>query len=321
MEEKKLKILAIQMSSEIGDKTANFSKVRDLIEKNIKSPVDIIILPEVWTVGWKPSEFINSAEDLENSETIGFLSEIAKKYNVNIIGGSIICEQETVNSEQNFVSSTLTAHRSLHNTCPVINRKGELIATYDKMHLFSYYDCDEGKFVEEGEKPIMVTYCWDTNEVASCGQLTPSRQSLSRNDVEVGRAGVDVLPDNIKIGLSICYDIRFPEIYRAYRKAGADLLINMAAWPLSRAIHWEALTKARAIENQCFMVALTQSGLIEKDEWNLGHSRIIDYNGDVISEIKEGEGAIFAEIKFEEMYDFRKKCTILLDIHDSYDVE
>jgi len=84
-----------------------------------------------------------------------------------------------------------------------------------------------------------------------------------RNDVEVGRAYLpdsiktevgQALPDSVKIGISICYDIRFPEIYRAYRKAGADLLVNMAAWPMSRAVHWEALSKARAIENQCFMV-------------------------------------------------------------------
>lgn len=288
MEEKSLKILAIQMSSVIGDKWENFSKIVDLIEKNIKKGTDIIVLPEVWTVGWKPSEFEDSAEDLDNSETIEFLSELAIKYNVNIIGGSFITKvkskKQKAKSENNL--SPLTTHYSLFNTCPVINRNGELIATYDKMHLFSYYGCDEGKFIENGKNPVLIEI------------------------------------DGVKIGLSICYDIRFPEIYRTYRKAGADLLINMAAWPLSRAVHWEALSKARAVENQCYMVALTQSGLIEGNDWNLGHSRVIDYNGEVISEIKGNkEGAMFADIKFEEMYEFRKKCTILLDIHDNYDVK
>ena len=292
MEEKSLKILAIQMSSSIGDKEANFHKVLDLVNKNIKKKPDIIILPEVWNVGWKPSEFKNSAEDLENGETFEFLSEIAQTYNVNIIGGSFITkvsEQRTVNSKQElskkpFNPSTLQPF-NLFNTCVVIDRDGELVATYDKMHLFSYYGCDEGKFVEAGRSPVIVEL------------------------------------DGVKIGLSLCYDIRFPEIYRAYRKAGADLLVNMAAWPMERAVHWEALTKARAIENQTFMVALTQSGLIEGDEYNLGHSRVIDYNGEVISEIKSGEGAMFAEIKFEEMYEFRKKCSVLLDIHDAYEVK
>jgi len=266
---KSLKILSIQMSSTIGDKEANFHKVLDLIHKNIKKGTDIILLPEVWTVGWKPNAFKDSAENLEKGATFQFLSEIAKAYKVNIFGGSYVTQKDG----------------KYFNTCPVINREGDLIAHYNKMHLFSYYGCDEGKFIENGENPVLI-------------------------DIE-----------GVKIGLTICYDIRFPEIYRAYRKAGADLLINMAAWPLSRAIHWESLTKARAIENQCFMVALTQSGLIEGDEWNLGHSRVIDFNGEVVSEIKDNkEGAIFAEIKFEEMYEFREKCTVLLDIHDEYEV-
>lgn len=269
MVEKTLKVLAIQMSSKIGDKKANFENVEDLISTNAFYNPDIIVLPEVWTVGWMPSIFKDSAEELENSETVSFLSKIAKKYNTNIIGGSFITKKDN----------------KYYNTCPVIDRSGELIATYDKAHLFSYYGCDEGTFIENGASPVMIEI------------------------------------DGIKIGLTVCYDIRFPEIYRAYAKAGADMLINMASWPLSRPIHWEALTKARAIENQCHMVALTQSGHIEGDEWNLGHSRIIDYKGDVLSEIEEGEGAMFAEFKFKEMYEFRKKCTVLLDIHDTYDVK
>lgn len=292
--EKSLKILAIQMSSKIADKNANFSKAKSLIENNMNDDIDIIILPEVWTVGWKTSEFINSAENIENSETIKFLSKIAQKFNVNIIGGSFISKEGD----------------KYYNTCPVINKKGALVATYNKMHLFSYYGCDEGKFVECGKNPVIVNYDLNLKEIASVDNQTKTDALLSRND--------DV---RIKIGLTICYDIRFPEIYRAYRKNGADLLINMAAWPMYRAVHWDALSKARAIENQCFMIALTQSGLIENDEWNLGHSKIIDYNGNIISEIDQGEGAMSAEIKFEEMYEFREKCTVLLDIHDEYEVK
>ena len=319
MEEKskKLKILAIQMSSELGNKEANFLKVSKLIAKNIQQGTDIIVLPEVWTVGWKPSEFEKSAEDIDNSETIKFLSDIAKKYNTNIIGGSFITKGKRERGKGNklFNFSTLQPF-NYFNTCPIINRKGELVATYDKTHLFSYYGCDEGKFVQKGENPIMIDYCINSGEIASLKTSSEAKALTSCNDT-------------IKIGLSICYDIRFPEIYRAYAKAGADILINMAAWPMKRATHWEALSKARAIENQCFMIALTQSGLIEEKEgiweYNLGHSRIIDFNGEVISEIKNdingGEGAMIAEIKFEEMYEFRKKCTVLLDICDRYDVK
>lgn len=275
--EKKLKILAVQMSSVIGDKKANFKKVEKLIADNIKDDIDVIILPEVWTVGWKPSLFQSFAEDI-NGETVNFLSKIAKKYNTNIIGGSFI-----LNGKENSL---------LYNACPVINKKGELVSTYYKMHLFSYYGCDEGKFVENGQNPVIV-------------------------DIE-----------GVKFGLSICYDIRFPEIYRAYAKNGAEVLVNMAAWPMSRAVHWEALTKARAIENQCFMVALTQSGAIDEKEWNLGHSRVIGYDGVTIAEIGVGddreasiEGVMLAELNFCGMNEFRKKCQVFSDIHDCYKVK
>lgn len=307
---KKLKILALQMSSILDDKWENFSKILELVESNIKKGTDIIILPEVWNVGWKPSLFEDTAEDIENSKTIEFLSEIAQRYKVNIIGGSFISKREG----------------KLYNTCPVINKDGELVVTYDKMHLFSYYGCDEGKYVTKGKNPVLLNYLANTGEIAGSQESLAPHSALpaptGSNSSHTQRFPLFRKDDEqIKIGLSICYDIRFPEIYRAYIKAGADVLINMAAWPKSRAVHWEALTKARAIENQCFMIALTQSGKIENDEWNLGHSRIIDFNGEVISETKKEDSAVYAEINLEEMYKFREKCTVLLDIHDRYEVK
>lgn len=272
MEQKeKINISAIQMCSKIGDKKANFSNVVNLIERDVKSDVDIIVLPEVWTVGWSPRHFRESAELIDKSETINLLSQIAKQYNSFVIGGSFI---EKVNEEIYL------------NTCPVIDRNGNLIAKYSKNHLFSYYGSDEGNFVTIGKNPVMVNL------------------------------------DGIKTGLTICYDIRFPEIYRAYRKAGADLFINCAAWGLNKPIPWECMTRCRAVENQTYMVALTQSGHIEGDEWNIGHSRIIDYKGETLTEIKDQkEGAMNAQISLKTMYDFRNKCTVLKDIRDKYEVE
>lgn len=266
----KINISALQMCSKIGDKKANIKKVKELLARDINFNTDIIVLPEVWTCGWAPKYFRETAEPLETGKTVEFLSEIAKKYNCWIIGGSFITEK----SGQYF------------NTCPVINRNGKLIASYSKNHLYSYYGCDEGKFVKTGKSPVMV-------------------------DIE-----------GVKTGLTICYDIRFPEIYRAYRKAGADLFINCAAWGLSKPVPWECMTRCRAVENQTYMVALTQSGFIEGDEWNIGHSRIIDYKGETISEIKDQkEGVMSCEIDLSLMYDFREKCTCMNDIRENYEVK
>ena len=266
---KSIKISAIQMNAKIGDKKANFDKVSALIKRDIDT-TDVIILPEVWTCGWSPRVFQDSAEDLNDSDTIKFLSRIAKEHNCWIIGGSFITKR----------------NNHFYNTCPVINRDGKVVTTYSKNHLFSYYGCEEGKFVDTGKSPVMVNI------------------------------------DGIKVGLTICYDIRFPEIYRAYRKAGADLFVNCAAWGLSKPIPWECMTRSRAVEEQTYMVALTQSGFIENDEWNIGHSRIIDYKGETISEItNQKEGAMEAILDFDSMYKFRDKCTCLNDIKETYEVQ
>ena len=270
MGKEKIKISAMQMSSVVGDADKNRDKVKSLVSEGFENGTDILVLPEVWTVGWSCEDFTESAENIDNSPTIQLLSDIAKKYNVNILGGSFIEK---------------TSDGKFYNTCPVINRQGKLIAKYSKMHLYSYCGCAEGSYITTGKNPIMVNL------------------------------------DGINIGLTICYDIRFPEIFRAYRNAGADLLVNMAAWGLKKPIPWETLTRARAIENQAYMVAVTQSGLIKDNEWNIGHSRIFDFLGETIAEIKDQkEGLMTCEINFKNMYEYRKSCTILKDIQKSYEV-
>lgn len=265
----KKRLLGIQFESQIGSLETNINKMENLLTKNIeKYPSDFIFLPEVWTCGWDCESFPSCAEHIENSNSINMLKCFAKKYNVNIIGGSFIkkCSDNT-----------------LSNCCPVINRDGDLIATYEKNHLFSYYGCNEGNYIKAGKNPVLVEI------------------------------------EGVKIGLSICYDIRFPELYRAYRKANADILVNMAAWGKNKKIAWDSMTTSRAVENQSYFVALTQTGKI-KDGENLGHSMIIDYQGNILDEINILEDGIYATIDLDEMYSFREKCTILNDIKDSYEV-
>lgn len=267
--EQKVKISILQMSSVIGDVDANILKVESLTEKFLPSGSDVLVLPEVWTVGWSCSHFKNSAQDLESGSVTKFLSKLARLYNINIIGGSYITKKDN----QYF------------NTCPVFDRKGNLLISYNKMHLYSYYGCDEGSYITKGDSPVMVAI------------------------------------DGVNYGLSVCYDIRFPEIYRVYARAGADVLVNCAAWGSKKPIPWEMMTKSRAIENQCYMVALTQSGYIENGEYNLGESRIIDYKGEVISSIMNGEGIASAEISILQMKQFRQKSPTIQDIRDNYEVK
>ena len=270
VEKEKVRLLAIQMESAIGELKLNVDAVKNLLIANIEKydGADFVFLPEVWTTGWNTESFISTAETLENSSAVKMLSEVAKKYHVNIIGGSFIRQSGDL----------------YYNTCPIINRQGEVVALYDKNHLFSYYGDNEGDYITRGEKAVLVEL------------------------------------DGVKLGLTICYDIRFPEIYRAYRKAGADILVNMAAWGKTKKIPWDSMTTSRAVENQSYMVALTQTGLLADGKENLGHSMIINYEGKILDEIEEIEGGIYAEVNLPKMYEFRDKCTILNDIKENYEV-
>lgn len=269
MEKEKINISMLQMSSVIGDVEANINKVEKLINAELPKNCDTLVLPEVWTVGWSCTRFQASAQDLYNGSVSEFLSFMAKKYSINIIGGSFITK----------------VGEDFYNTCPVFNREGHLVASYSKNHLYSYYGCGEDKYITKGTSPVMVEL------------------------------------DNVKYGLTICYDIRFPEIYRSYAKAGADILVNCAAWGSKKALPWEIMTKSRAIENQCYMVALTQSGHIEGEDYNLGESRIIDYVGAEVASIMSGEGIVTAELSMKEMYEFREKAPTMKDIRNNYEVK
>ena len=97
--------------------------------------------------------------------------------------------------------------------------------------------------------------------------------------------------DNVKVGLSICYDLRFPELYRLYSKKGAQLLINIANWPVQRIEHWKTLLRARAIENQCFMIGANRIGEDPQNKYN-GCSAVFDPMGNCYL-MKENEEKIF----------------------------
>ena len=252
--------------STIDTKKKNFENVLNLLGKFDGQKFDIVILPELFSTGWFPQIYPKSFETCENSVTIEFLSELAKKFNSNVVGGSFV----------------LKTADGLKNTCPIFDRKGNLLAMYEKLHLFSHYEQGEGDYSKCGEK------------------------------------GLIVKTDAGNLGISICYDIRFPELHRAYALNGADVLINVAAWPKTRLHHYKTLVRARAIENQIFSIGLTQTGLITNNEYNSGHSLAVSPFGDIIVECEEKECATSFDIDLKEMYELRKNVPTLKDKKNIY---
>lgn len=260
----KLKILIVQNNAIINNQAATFEKAETLVSKFSGCKPDIIIFPEVWSCGWCCRNFPSVSEDVNDSSTISFLKNIAIENKALVIGGSFI------RKDAGF----------LKNTCPVISSKGEIIALYDKMHLFSHKGCEENRYITCGDELKLLDF------------------------------------HGTKIGISICYDIRFPELYRAYSKKGAEVLINVAAWSNKKLEHWNIMHRARAIENQCFMLVADQTGLIENSEFNLGHSMVINPWGDIAASLQAEEDCLFYEIDTKEVNDLRKNFPLISDRRD-----
>ena len=154
------------------------------------------------------------------------------------------------------------------NTCLVYDAAGTTVARYDKIHLFD---------VDVPDKPNE-TYRESTH-------VAPGSQVVLV-DTPAGR-----------VGLSVCYDMRFPELYRRLSAAGAEILVMPAAFtvPTGRA-HWETLLRARAVENLCYVAAAAQSGVHPNGRETYGDSLIIDYWGRVLTRLPRGTGIVSADI-------------------------
>jgi deaminated glutathione amidase len=157
--------------------------------------------------------------------------------------------------------------RRVANTSLLIDAHGKRVARYDKIHLFD------------------VTIPGRDEQYRESTHVMPGRDTVIA-DTPVG-----------KLGLSVCYDMRFPELYRELVSRGAEWLAMPAAFtvPTGRA-HWETLLRARAIENLCYVVAPAQAGTHTSGRETYGDSLIVDYWGQVLSRLAKGSGVITAEI-------------------------
>ena len=247
-----MRVAITQFKSELGAVEENFATAARLIEAASSS--DVIILPELWTTGYYPKP-VKDFADAGGERTKEFLCAAAQKFNVNIIGGSVIVE----------------SGGEIFNRCHVVNRRGELAAVYDKTHLFSFSKEDE--VFSAGDKISVVEL------------------------------------DGVRCGLAICYDLRFPEFMRKVALAGAEIIFIPAAWSLKRLTPRQILTKARAIENQIFVVFANSSGI----------SEIVNPRGEVLAESGRGEEILTAEINLRERAEVIGTMNLLRDRNLSVD--
>jgi predicted amidohydrolase len=250
-----MKIALLQYAPIWENKDENKKKVLDLIDST-NEEYDLLVLPEMSLIGF--SMRANEFAETIKGDTYRFISTIAVEKSIDI-----------------FVGIIEKSKQKPFNTLLHINKKGELVKLYRKIHPFSF--ANEHKHFSAGRRPAITKV------------------------------------NNFKVGLSICYDLRFPELYRKYAKKRVHLIVDIANWPDTRIEHWRVLLRARAIENQCYVVGVNRVGKDIKLNYN-GYSSIFDPMGQEILSVIDQEGIFVQEIDKNYVNEVRNKLPFLEDI-------
>lgn len=256
-----LKAGLVQLDLKFTDVELNLAAAVDGIGRLAGQGAEIIILPELWSCGFDNTNLIDHAE--KTPAIIEILKEKAVYHNL-ILAGSL----------------PELSDGKIYNTLYLIDKNGEVIASYRKIHLFTL--SGEDNYFTAGKKAVMVK--------TSIGP----------------------------VGLMICYDLRFPELCRSLALQGALLVFISAQWPLARIEHWNILLKARALENQIFIIAANMCGRDSNLVYG-GCSQIISPQGKILAMAEDKANILKADINLNEIKEFRKQIPCLKErIPDAY---
>jgi predicted amidohydrolase len=254
------KIAITQIDCAVGNVDANVSKACDMITEAASQGADLVLLPEMFTTGFVMAEQPDLAETIPGPTTDRF-SKAAADGNTFVVAGMAERDAET---------------GDLHNSAVVIDRKGELLATYRKIYLYL------------GERDVMV----------------PGSEACL---IDLGFA---------KAGVTICYDYIFAHYVHGLVERGAEMLLHPTAWVTTddcEAWHYNPMAyraqcMTRALENSVFFASANQCGVCDANGYlrGLGQSAVIAPWGEILAEIPEGEGVAVAEVDFAKTEGWRK---------------
>ncbi|MFO7812597.1 MAG: carbon-nitrogen hydrolase family protein [Pelovirga sp.] len=263
-----MRVACLQLNSR-DDLGSNLDTVARLLIEAAGQNVNLAVLPEMFAFMHPEQERKEHfANEVAHQTVLPFLADQARHHQLTIVGGSLLVMGED---------------QRLRNCCPVFSPDGNLLATYDKIHLFdsdlSDWSYRESEQVTAGNLPQVIT------------------------------------AQEWRIGLSICYDLRFPELFRHYAGHGTHILTVPSAFAVpTGAVHWEVLLRARAIENQTYVLAPAQIGTHPGGRKTFGHSMIVDPWGIVIAQAQnnsmDGE-LIMAELSLERLAAVRQQLPAL----------
>jgi predicted amidohydrolase len=272
-----MKITTLQMNTR-SDKSANLEQARTLALRAVETDApDMLVLPEVFAfMGSSVADKRTAAEELP----------VVRQGAGRAGGAAYETLREMARDHGVFVhggSFVERAGNEFFNTTIAFDRSGAELARYRKIHLFDVSTPDGREY----------------RESATFG---------------AGREIVTYKADDVTVGCSICYDLRFAELYRALAEAGANVIMVPAAFTLQTGKdHWEVLLRARAIETQTFVVAAAQTGTYhegndERASW--GHSMIVDPWGHILAQAREGTGHATATVELEYADQVRQRIPV-----------
>lgn len=262
------KAAAIQMASG-PNVQANLDEAEKLINTAVQQDAGLIVLPENFAImGMSDMDKVGVAEQPGDGLIQGFLSEQAAKHGIWLVGGTIPIQSKEIGK--------------VYAACLLYNDSGEMVARYDKIHLFD---------------------------------VTLEANNESYTESETITAGDEVVVTDTpfgRLGLAVCYDLRFPELFRAMADVGMELCALPSAFTsLTGNAHWEPLLRARAIENLSFMVAAGQGGYHVNGRETHGDSMIVDPWGVVLNRLPHGTGVVVSEIDLAKLERTRKSFPAL----------
>ena len=249
-------VLCIQIKLKLGDKDENLKKIEKYLREYSDKQLDLVLFPEFFATN---IDYSDSPEDENGGHTIERVCELARKYNTNIVAGSVVRR----------------VGDRFYNTSFAINRNGEILAKYDKIHLYNYMGGSEGSFISAGSEIVTVDF------------------------------------DFARVGLAICFDIRYPLHFNKLIKKDVDIITLPTAWLLPAQVFdnkaaldnakemWRALNRTRAYDNMVYFMICNQTGEVNESLKALGNSMIISPVAEVLSLIDTEEGGVYSNIDVE----------------------
>lgn len=259
-------VAALQFDVLAGDPDANLAAVeRGLIDARARA-VELVLLPEMWTVSFMPGDRLDAGIERGNADAVRQLCRWSDEYGMVLAGSAL---------------GPRRGPRDLPTNRLSVFERGATSLEYDKVHLFT--PTAETEAFAPGDAPPATVAC-----------------------------------GGARVSGAICYDLRFPELLRVPFHEGADLLLVCAQWPVPRKQHWDALIAARAIENQCFVLATNRTGsaVIGRRKLQLefpGNSAVVSPHGAVLAQGIGDAGLISAQIDLTEAQRYRREVPVSRD--------